>query len=66
MESQVSDADRGWPADYLRKQVQAAPNDIAVLIAEGRSSDEVLSVAALILKPGTDFGMLIAGYTLPA
>ncbi len=62
MESQVWEADFSWMADDLEDRVRAAPEDIAVLVAE--AGDEV-SAAWLVFKPGIEFAGLWGGSTLP-
>ena len=64
MESEVWDDDFSWVAQDLRSRVQAAPDEIAVLVAEVEG--QVISAAWLVFKPGTAFAGLWGGSTLPA
>jgi len=63
MESHVWEADFSWMADDLEGRVRAAPEDIAVLVAE--AGGEVVSAAWLVFKPGIEFAGLWGGSTLP-
>lgn len=64
MESEVWDADFSWLAGDIEARVQAAADDIAVLVAE--AGGEVVSAASLAFKPGIDFAGMWGGSTLPA
>ena len=64
METEVWGEDLSWLADYLQGRVLAAPETIDVLIAE--AAGRVVSAAAMIVKPGTEFALLLAGSTLEA
>jgi len=64
MESEVWDDDFSWVTQDLQARVQAAPDEIVVLVAE--ADGQVISAAWLVLKPGTDFAGLWGGSTLRA
>jgi len=63
MESAVWSEDRGWLADGLAKEVAADPASITVVAAE--AGDEVVSAGWIRYVPGTAFGTLWGGSTLP-
>ncbi|OIJ86042.1 GNAT family N-acetyltransferase [Streptomyces colonosanans] len=62
MESAVWGQDWGWLADDLIGQVAAAPDEIAVYVAE--ADGEVVSAAWLAFRAGTEFASLWGGSTL--
>ncbi|MFC5826490.1 GNAT family N-acetyltransferase [Nonomuraea insulae] len=64
MESAVWGQDWGWLGDDLIARVSAAPDEIAVLVAE--AGGEVVSAAWLVFRPGTEFASLWGGSTLAA
>ncbi|TSB18048.1 GNAT family N-acetyltransferase, partial [Streptomyces benahoarensis] len=64
METAVWGDDHGWLAHDLTARVAAAPDRIAVLVAE--AGGEVVSAGWLVLRPGTGFASLWGGSTLPA
>ncbi|MEO3876404.1 GNAT family N-acetyltransferase [Nonomuraea sp. B12E4] len=64
MESTVWEQDWGWLGDDLIARVAAAPDEIAVLVAE--AGGEVVSAAWLVFREGTEFAGLWGGSTLPA
>jgi GNAT superfamily N-acetyltransferase len=64
MESEVWDDDFSWVIQDLQSRVQAAPDEIVVLVAE--AAGRVVSAAWLVFKPGTDFAGLWGGSTLQA
>ncbi|KUL46111.1 acetyltransferase [Streptomyces sp. NRRL F-4489] len=64
MEAEVWGEDREWLADDLAGRVAAAPEEIAVLVAE--AGGEVVCAAWLVFRPGTDFASLWGGSTLAA
>ncbi|WP_443063640.1 GNAT family N-acetyltransferase [Streptomyces sp. NBC_00663] len=64
MESAVWGQDRGWLADDLIGRVAAAPDEIAVYVAE--ADGEVVAAAWLAFRAGTDFASLWGGSTLAA
>lgn len=64
MESSVWGMDPRRLHGFLSGQIAAAPDDIAVLVAEADS--QVVSAAWLVLSPGTVFAGLRGGTTVPA
>ncbi|MBE8472583.1 GNAT family N-acetyltransferase [Streptomyces sp. 3R004] len=64
MESAVWGQDWGWLADDLIGRVAAAPDEIAVYVAE--ADGEVVSAAWLAFRAGTEFASLWGGSTLAA
>lgn len=64
MESEVWDDDFSWVTQDLQSRVQAAPDEIVVLVAE--VDGRVISAAWLVFKPGTDLAGLWGGSTLRA
>jgi len=64
MESEVWDDDFSWVTQDLQSRVQAAPDEIVVLVAE--VDGQVISAAWLVFKPGTDIAGLWGGSTLRA
>jgi hypothetical protein len=64
MEAAVWGTDWRGLHDFLAGQVAAAPDDIAVLVAEADGA--VVSAAWLVVTPGTDFAGLRGGTTVPA
>ncbi|GHJ35925.1 GNAT family N-acetyltransferase [Streptomyces sp. TS71-3] len=62
MESAVWDQDMAWLGEDLIGRVAAAPDGIAVLVAE--AGGEVVSAAWLVFRPGTEFACLWGGSTL--
>ncbi|MEU1596934.1 GNAT family N-acetyltransferase [Streptomyces sp. NPDC005708] len=62
MESAVWGEDCGWLADDLTGRVAAAPDEIAVHVAE--ADGEVASAAWLVFREGTEFASLWGGSTL--
>ncbi|MGW1838630.1 GNAT family N-acetyltransferase [Streptomyces sp. NPDC002067] len=64
METAVWGDDHGWLADDLIARIAAAPDHIAVLVAE--AAGEVVSAGWLVLRPGTGTAGLWGGSTLPA
>ncbi|MDT9696371.1 GNAT family N-acetyltransferase [Streptomyces sp. P17] len=62
MESVVWGQDRGWLAEDLTGRVAAAPDEIAVYVAEAEG--EVVSAAWLVHRAGTEFASLWGGSTL--
>lgn len=64
LESEVWDQDMSRLGDDLIGRVAAAPDQIAVLVAE--ADGELISAAWLVLRPGTDFAGLWGGATLAA
>ena len=64
MESAVWGQDWSWLGDDLIARVAAAPDEIAVLVAE--ADGEVVSAAWLVFRAGTGFAALWGGSTLPA
>ncbi|GAA3180550.1 MULTISPECIES: GNAT family N-acetyltransferase [Streptomyces] len=64
METAAWGDDHGWLADDLIARVAAAPDAIAVLVAE--AAGEVVSAGWLVLRPGSGFASLWGGSTLPA
>ncbi|GII55476.1 N-acetyltransferase [Planotetraspora thailandica] len=64
MESAVWGDDFSWLSDDLIGRVSAAPNEIAVMVAEAEG--EVVSAAWLVFREGTEFASLWGGSTLPA
>jgi len=64
MESAVWGQDRGWLADDLIGRVAAAPDEIAIHVAE--ADGEVVSAAWLVFRAGTEFASLWGGSTLAA
>ncbi|WP_308294423.1 GNAT family N-acetyltransferase [Streptomyces sp. XM4193] len=56
--------ERPWRAEELARQIEAAPQETAVLVAEAEG--EVISGARLEFEPGTDFAGLWGGGTLPS
>jgi GNAT superfamily N-acetyltransferase len=64
MESEVWDDDLSWITQDLQSRVQAAPDEIVVLVAE--ADGRVISAAWLVFKPGTDFAGLWGGCTVRA
>ncbi|MFC9844933.1 GNAT family N-acetyltransferase [Streptomyces sp. NPDC060223] len=63
MESAVWEADWSWLADDLIGRVEAAPDEIAVFVAE--ADGEVVSAAWLVFREDTEFASLWGGSTLP-
>ena len=63
MESTVWGEDWGWLADDLIGRVRAAPDEIAVMVAE--ADGEVVSAARLVLRAGTGFTGLWGGRRCP-
>ncbi|MFF7329965.1 GNAT family N-acetyltransferase [Streptomyces sp. NPDC008150] len=64
MEAEVWGSEPAQLHGFLAGQVAAAPDDVAVLVAE--ADGEVVSAAWLVLAPGSAFGGLRGGTTLPA
>jgi ribosomal protein S18 acetylase RimI-like enzyme len=64
MESTVWEQDWSWLGDDLIARVSAAPDKIAVIVAE--ADGEVLSASWLVFREGTEFASLWGGSTLPA
>lgn len=64
MESGVWGMDWRRLHGFLNGQIAAAPDDIAVLVAE--ADGQVVSAAWLVLSPGTVFAGLRGGTTVPA
>jgi hypothetical protein len=64
MESEVWGDDFSWVTQDLQARVQAAPDEIVVLVAE--ADGRVISAAWLVFKPGTEFAGLWGGSTLRA
>ncbi|GHH81849.1 N-acetyltransferase [Streptomyces sulfonofaciens] len=64
MESAVWDQDMSWLGKDLIGRVAAAPDEIAVLVAE--SGGTVVSAAWLVFRAGTEFACLWGGSTLSA
>ncbi len=64
VQSQVWNADLSWLAEDLHARVSAAPDDVAVLVAEAEG--RVVCAAWLVLKPGTGFAGLWGGSTVSA
>ncbi len=64
MESEVWGQDWGWLGEDLIGRVAAAPDTIAVLVAE--AGGEVVSAAWLVVREGTEFAGLWGGTTRPA
>jgi len=62
MESAVWGQDWSWLADDLIGRVDAAPDQIAVFVAE--ADGEVVSAAWLVFRAGTEFASLWGGSTL--
>jgi hypothetical protein len=62
MESAVWGQDWSWLADDLTGRVAAAPDEIAVHVAE--ADGEVVSAAWLVFREGTEFASLWGGSTL--
>lgn len=62
MESQVWGQDWSWLADDLIGRVAAAPDEIAVYVAE--ADGEVVCAAWLVFRAGTEFAGLWGGSTL--
>jgi len=60
----VWDADMTFLGKDLLSRVTAAPDEIAVFLAEAEG--EPVSAAWLVFRPGTDFAGLWGGSTLPA
>lgn len=66
MESAVWEQDWSWLGDDLIARVGAAPDEIAVLVAEadGEVGGQVISAAWLVYRSGSDFAGLWGGSTL--
>ncbi|MEV1287672.1 GNAT family N-acetyltransferase [Micromonospora sp. NPDC049679] len=64
MQSAVWGQDFSWLGDDLIGRVSAAPDAIAVMVAE--ADGEVVCAAWLVFYPGTEFAALWGGSTLPA
>ncbi|MFB6572865.1 GNAT family N-acetyltransferase [Streptomyces noursei] len=64
MESAVWGQDWSWLAEDLSGRIAAAPEEIAVLVAE--AGGEVVCAAWLVFREGTEFASLWGGSTLPA
>lgn len=62
MESAVWGQEMSWLGDDLLGRVAAAPDQIAVLVAE--AGGEVVSAAWLVFREGSDFAGLLGGSTL--
>lgn len=62
MESAVWGDDWSWLADDLIGRIDAAPDEIAVYVAE--AGGEVVSAAWLVFRAGTEFASLWGGSTL--
>ncbi|MGW3496453.1 GNAT family N-acetyltransferase [Streptomyces sp. NPDC001020] len=62
MESAVWEQDWSWLADDLIDRVAAAPDEIAIYVAE--ADGEVVSAAWLAFRAGTEFASLWGGSTL--
>ena len=62
MESAVWGQDWSWLAEDLIGRVAAAPDEIAVYVAE--ADGEVVCAAWLVFRPGTEFASLWGGSTL--
>ena len=62
MKSEVWDDDFSWVTQDLQSRVQAAPDEIVVLVAE--ADGRVISAAWLVFNPGTDFAGLWGGSTV--
>lgn len=62
MESAVWGEDWSWLADDLIGRIDAAPDEIAVYVAE--AGGEVVSAAWLVFRAGTEFASLWGGSTL--
>lgn len=63
MLSTVWGMDMTWLGTDLLGRIEAAPDQIAVLVAE--DGDEIVSAAWLVHRPGTQFAGLWGGSTLP-
>lgn len=63
MEGAVWDTDWRPLHAFLNGQIEAAPDDVAVLVAE--ADDEVVSAAWLVLTPGGTFAGFRGGTTVP-
>lgn len=61
LHSAVWNEDAGWRADEMMRQLIAAPDDIAVFVAEAEGA--VVSTARLEFRPGTEFAGLWGGST---
>ncbi|MFE4332744.1 GNAT family N-acetyltransferase [Streptomyces sp. NPDC056831] len=64
MESSVWGQDWSWLGDDLIARISAAPEEIAVMVAE--ADGEVVSAAWLVFRAGTEFAGLWGGSTLSA
>lgn len=65
MQSAVWGQDWGWLGEHLIAQIAAAPDDIAVVVAEA-DGDVVSAAWATFFEPGTgSFARLLGGSTLP-
>ncbi len=62
MEAVVWGGDHTWRVTHLQGSIDAAPDDIVVLVAE--AGGEVVSAGWLTYQPGTDFAGLWGGSTL--
>ena len=62
MEAAVWGGDHTWRVTHLQGSIEAAPDDIVVLVAE--ADGEVVSAGWLVYQPGTDFAGLWGGSTL--
>ncbi|WP_456504162.1 GNAT family N-acetyltransferase [Arthrobacter sp. UYCu723] len=63
MESEVWGQDRSWLSDDLADRLASTPGDIVIMVAE--AGREIVSAGWLVTVPGTDFGGLWGGSTLP-
>jgi GNAT superfamily N-acetyltransferase len=63
LETTVWNQDWSWLADDLAGRIDAAPDDVAVLVAE--AGGVVVSAAWLVYRRGTEFAALWGGSTLP-
>ncbi len=64
MQTSVWGRNWGWLAADLSGRVAADPDGITVLVAEAEG--EVVAAAWLVIRPGTEFGLLWGGATVPA
>jgi hypothetical protein len=65
MESEVWGADRSWQAGALRREIEADPESITIVIASD-GSERVVSAGWVRYVPGTGFATLWGGSTLAA
>jgi GNAT superfamily N-acetyltransferase len=62
LQTEVWNEDWNWLAGDLAERQAAAPDDLAIFVAEAGS--QVVSAAWLVRSPGTDFATLWGGATL--